>query len=311
MSELVKLLETQAQATSLPESQVARQVAEVQAAMAIAKRFPRDLEAAWNRILQACRRPSLAAQAIYEFPRGGEMITGPSIRLTEVIAQNYGNVDFGVIELARKDGESLVQAYAWDLETNVRQTRIFSVPHERKAHGKIVPLTDPRDVYEAVASQAARRLRACLLGILPRDFVEAAMEECDKTLKAEAKKEGNLSDRVKKMLEAFAKLGVSPEMIEQRLGHSLKRITERELIRLGRIYLSIRDGFVKMEEVFQQPPEIPAKTTKRTKRSTKKKEQPESPEPTAKVEPAPEPEPEPQPPQVLPAHEEPQQEELL
>jgi len=163
-------------------------------------------------------------------------------------------------------------------------------------------------VYEAVASQAARRLRACLLGILPRDFVEAAMEECDKTLKAEAKKEGNLSDRVKKMLEAFAELGVSPEMIEQRLGHSLKRITERELIRLGRIYLSIRDGFVKVEEIFQQSAEIPPKASKRTKK-TKEKEQDQKREQESQPETEQKSKPESQP--VTEQEPKPEQEELL
>ncbi|BBP90994.1 hypothetical protein BsIDN1_46120 [Bacillus safensis] len=42
-------------------------------------------------------------------------------------------------------------AYAWDLETNTRQTKIFTVKHERKAKGAITKLNDPRDIYELVA----------------------------------------------------------------------------------------------------------------------------------------------------------------
>lgn len=68
---------------------------------------------------------------MYEYPRGGTKVTGPSIRLAEAMAQNWGNLDYGLIELEQKAGESQVMAYAWDLETNTRQTIVFSVPHIR------------------------------------------------------------------------------------------------------------------------------------------------------------------------------------
>ena len=65
-----------------------RQAQEVQAAMVVAKHFPRDQRAAYARITDACARPTLAEEATYEFSRGGSKISGPSIRLAECIAQN-------------------------------------------------------------------------------------------------------------------------------------------------------------------------------------------------------------------------------
>ena len=85
------------------EMMISRQAQEVQAAMVVAKRFPRDEIEANNRILNACKRKSLAERAIYEYPRGGENVTGPSIRLAEVMAQNWGNLDFGITELEQKN----------------------------------------------------------------------------------------------------------------------------------------------------------------------------------------------------------------
>ena len=108
-----------------------RQAQEVQAAMIVAKHFPRDERVACDRILNACTRRSLAEGAIYSYSRGGTEVSGPSIRLAECIAQNWGNIDFGYIELEQKNGESQVMAYAWDLETNTRQSKVFSVPHRR------------------------------------------------------------------------------------------------------------------------------------------------------------------------------------
>ena len=104
------------------EMMVSRQAQEVQAAMVIAKKFPRDEVESFNRIMRACQRKKLAEQSMYEFPRGTTKVTGPSIRLAEAAAQNWRNIDFGVIELEQKNGESQVMAYAWDLETNTRQT---------------------------------------------------------------------------------------------------------------------------------------------------------------------------------------------
>lgn len=87
---------------------LSRQAQEVQAAMVVAKKFPRDERYSADRILSACSRETLAKDAMYEYPRGGETITGPSIRLAEALAQNWGNIDFGVIELEQKNGESQV-----------------------------------------------------------------------------------------------------------------------------------------------------------------------------------------------------------
>ena len=189
--------------TSQTEMMVTRQAQEVQVAMLAAKKFPRDQVGAFNNILRACQRKKLAESSMYEYPRGGEKITGPSIRLAEAIAQNWGNIDFGFMELEQRNGVSQVMAYAWDLETNARQTKLFSVPHIRHTRKGDYPLTDPRDIYELVANQAARRVRACILGIVPGDVVEAAVERCNKTLREGY--EEPLVDRVRTMAMVFEK----------------------------------------------------------------------------------------------------------
>lgn len=228
-----------------------RSAQEVQAAMVIAKRFPRDINAAYTRIMQACDRKSFAEVSQYAYPRGGSTVSGPSIRMAEMLAQNYGNLDFGIVELEQRDGESVVQAYAWDLETNTRQTKVFTVKHVRDTKQGQVKLKDARDVYEMTANQGARRVRACILGVIPGDVVEAAIERCDKTM-ATGNKEP-LIDRARKMLSVFAEIGVNQEMIEQRIGHKLDTINETELVALRKIFQSIRDNFAPREQFFAAP----------------------------------------------------------
>lgn len=239
--------------TSLQQQQSAgtvmlmsRQAQEVQAAMVIAKRFPRDEAAAADRILKACTRKSLAESAVYEFPRGGSTVSGPSIRLAEAVAQNWGNVDFGVIELEQKEGESQVMAYAWDLETNTRQSKIFTVPHIRQTTKGSYPLTDPRDIYEMVANQGARRLRSCILGVIPGDVIEMAVKQCELTLKSGETEA--LESRLEKMAGAYQEdFQITVDMLESFIGRKITAFTENDYARLRKIYRSLRDGVIGSE----------------------------------------------------------------
>jgi hypothetical protein len=248
-------IQEQKPVSALVAIEQSRAVQEVQAALILAKKFPRDQNAAFTRIMESCKRINLAKVAAYSYPRGGAVVTGPSIRLAEVLAQNYGNLDFGVRELERRNGVSVAESYCWDVENNTRQVKVFEVPHEiivGKGHDKKVKrLTDPRDIYELVANNGARRLRACILGIIPGDFVEAAVKACKATL---AKGDGEpLVDRVRKMLMAFKELGVSQEMIEERMGHKVDVTTAEELVDLQAIYNSVRDKQAKRGDFFNFP----------------------------------------------------------
>lgn len=240
---------------------ISRVAAEVQAAMVVARRFPRDEIRARDRIKTACSRHGLAEVSQYEFSRGGQKIAGPSIRLLEVVAGAWGNLDFGFTELERKPGSSTVLAYCWDLETNTRSTRIFDVPHKRDTRSGSYALTDDRDIYERVANDAQRRVRSCLETVIPGDVVEEAVEQCARTLLGQSKEP--FADRVAKMVEAFKAHGVTVAMIEAKLNHPVGSTTPHELARLGRVFNALRDGIGKVEDHFavETPATAEAKST--------------------------------------------------
>lgn len=233
---------------SLMQVSESRAVAEVQAAYVIAKKFPRNEHLSYMKILEACKRPFLAEQAMYAYPKGGSMVTGPSIRLAEVMARSWGNMDFGMRELAQSNGSSTVEAYAIDLETNTISRVIFQVPHVRDTKKGRVKLTDARDIYEMIANQGSRRLRRCILELMAPDVVEAAIEQVKKTLQ-----NGDIpiADQARKMVVAFDELGVKVEHLEKRLGHKLDAIIPQEMVTLKGIYKSIKDGFAPREDFFE------------------------------------------------------------
>lgn len=225
-----------------------REIAEVQGAMVIAKRFPRNPIEAMDKILQACTRPTLAEGALYSYGRGGSEVTGPSIRLAEVAAQSWGNVQFGIRELEQRNGESTVEAFAWDVETNTRQVKVFQVRHIRHTKKGAYKLEDPRDVYELVANQGARRLRACILGVIPGDVIEAAVRQCEETLRANA---DTSPEALKKIVDAFAPFGVTQGQIEKRIQSRLEAIRPAQVVQLKKIYSSLRDGMSSPGDWFE------------------------------------------------------------
>lgn len=237
---------------AMADSGQQREIAEVQAAMVIAKRFPRNAIEAMDKILQACTRPSLAEGALYSYSRGGSEITGPSIRLAEVAAQAWGNVSFGIRELEQRNGESTVEAFAWDVENNTRQVKVFQVKHERHTKQGSKRLEDPRDVYELVANQGARRLRACILGVIPGDVIEAAVKQCEDTMRASA---DTSPEALKKLADAFAgAFGVTQSQIETRIQCRLQAIRPAQIVQLKKVYASMRDGMSVPADWFDADP---------------------------------------------------------
>lgn len=264
------------------EIESSRAVAEAQGKLVIAKRFPRDEARAYSKIIDSCKRKGLAEEATYSFPRGGQTVSGPSIRLAEELARAWGNIDYGIRELSRKDGISEMEAYAWDLETNTSSSQKFSVRHIRDTRGGGQVLTDERDIYELTANQGARRLRARVLAILPPDIVEAALAECRRTLAGN--NDEPVADRVRKMIGAFAKFGVTAPMIETRLGHTLDAILPDEIADLQGIFNSLKSGMSKASDWFGG-----AKPARETAENILDGDQSDPPAPVAAAKPAPAP----------------------
>ena len=229
--------------------EASRAVAEAQGKLVIAKNFPRNEVEAYAKAMQACKRKSLAEKATYSYPRSGSTISGPSIRLAEELARCWGNIDFGIKELSQKEGESEMQAYCWDMETNTISSQTFVVAHVRdtKNNGQ-QKLTTQRDIYENNANMAGRRLRARILAVLPPDLVEAAVAECKKTLAGS--NDIPITDRIKKMAVAFEKFGIKPAVIEKRLGRKLDTMTADDISEYIGIYNSLKDGNTTVSDWF-------------------------------------------------------------
>ena len=270
---------------------IAREVATVQGQILIAKRFPRDVDVSLQKIERACSRTRLASLAVYQYQRGGTDITGPSIRLAEAVASAWGNVKYGFDVMESNELTNKVRAYAYDMESNVQAERIFSVSNFRFTKSGQYKMTDPRDIYENIANNASRRIRACILEIIPADVIEYAMECCDRTISQDIE---ITPDSLDKLCAAFAEFGVTKIQIEAKIQRNLSSIGTAQYIQMRKIYASLKDGIAKAEECFPSLEE--AKAEREGKGNQPQIQQmPEQPQAQIPVQPEPQPEPQPGP----------------
>ncbi len=221
---------------------------EVMTAYEVAKRFPRNMQLVSDKILQECSRPTLAELSTYSYSKGGTEISGPTIRLMEAIARAMGNIRFGWQCLESNPQRSVIRAYAYDLENNVNRETTFEVRHWRDTKGGGYAIKDEREIYELQANKAMRRVRGCLEGLVPRDVIDMALEQCDATNKSSV---DTSPEGIKKLLAAFAKLGVNRAMIEEsRQGLKMEAMKAPQIVGLRKNYAAIKDGIAKVEDIF-------------------------------------------------------------
>jgi hypothetical protein len=237
---------------------VAREEAEVKAAIVLARKFPRNEAAAYTKILRSCDRPGFADGAAYRFPRGGQTVTGPSVDLARELARCWGNIRYGLRIVSADEEQVHIKGYAYDLETNnyTEAEDKFAKLVQRKNRNTgraewVAP--DERDLRELVNRRGAICVRNAILQLMPPDVIDDALERATETLRKAAAGEftQNREQAVRRMAAAFSEFGVTTAMLEAKLGHSLAEMSPEEMASLRQMYASIRDGQSKREDYFE------------------------------------------------------------
>jgi hypothetical protein len=210
----------------------------------------------------------VAESCMYSVPRGGKMITGPSVRLAEMCATSWGNLHVGARVIDATATEVIAQAVAWDLQSNVRVTveaqRSILDKNGRRFNEDMVRVTGMAAISVA--------LRNAIFRVIPRAYVDATYT------KARECAVGDLKTLVARRDDSFArysKLGVTPERMFARLGiKGADDFTLEHQELLVGMYTSIRSNELSIDEAFPalaQAP-VPAGTPegKRIKLGAKK-----------------------------------------
>jgi hypothetical protein len=236
---------------------------EIDIQIATAKRYPRSM----TRFLEnaktlATMTPEVAASCTYAKPAGRDMLTGPSIRLAEIVLSCWGNVSAGARVIDQDAKFLTAQGVCFDLESNVR-TSIEVRRRITDRNGR----TYSDDMIATTANAACSiALRNAIFRIVPKSLVEQVR------LKAQEVSRGGLSlvELRPKMLEHFARLGVSPARIFDRIGvKGADDITLEHVDLLRAIATGIQDRETTVDTAFPEPvPEGVAGAIERARNGT-------------------------------------------
>lgn len=227
---------------------------EIQGAMILAKRFPRDEKQAWSDLQSAVERRTLAEAATYSFPRGGTQVKGPSVNLARTAAYCWRNIRWGT-DIIGDDGDTLtIESWAWDIERNIKkavQDRFAKLIQRKvtddETGAKITKWIKPdeRDLRELVNRRLAITERNCLLQILPKDLIEDAMAAARQTVEKGIKDPAGES---KRLILDFKKMGISAEQLNAYLGTDTWGA--QDIADLKEILTSIKDGNSTRDDYF-------------------------------------------------------------
>lgn len=248
----------------------AREAAAVQARYLVALKRPRDIDDVRVRLLKECDRTGFAAVARYVKPIGKDATKwpkGPSIRFVETALRCFGNVYPEQSIVFEDESQRIVRVTVTDLEANVSYSSEILVKKtmERRylkegqeviservnSQGDktyLVYATDD-DVQNKQNALISKAIRNNGLRIIPGDLVEECMERVLVTQSAEDKKDPDSAKR--KIIDAFAAVGVLPADLHAFLGHGLDRVLPAELAELRAAHSAIKDGETTWDAIME------------------------------------------------------------
>lgn len=232
--------------------------AQIQCAYMMALQCPRSYFKCEAEVLEACENPAFAEKVEYALPMGGQTITGPTIRLAELIRRCWRNIYTTERVMHDDDRQTIIQVTAIDLETNSIETAEVIAPKtvERRrvkagqevlcerenSNGDKVYIVRGTDAENdrLRKSLCSKALRNAIFRLVPAEIVQKAMAAARATLRrADAQ---DPKDATRRLIACFDELGVSIEQIETFIGHGLEKSTKTDVKKLREVYRGMQGG---------------------------------------------------------------------
>ncbi len=246
---------------------------ELDVAITTARRFPRSLAHFKAHALAMIRLDQeTAAACFYALPRRERQedgswkrktITGPSVRLAEIVSSCWTNLRAGARVIAETEREIVAQGMCHDLESNyavATETRRRLVDRNGRRY------TDDVCILTANAACAVAR-RNATFAVVPRAFVNELVAVAMKVAAGEAK---TLKDGRERALASFAELGVNaPRVLDKLERAGIEDMDLEDLAILHGLLTALKDGETTVAQEFPAPPAaegVPSATAALTER---------------------------------------------
>lgn len=217
--------------------------------VATAKQYPRNVRRAVdNSIAIATMDKDTAETCNYSLPRGGKNVSGPSVHLARIIAQNWQNlrVESKVVNITNT--QIVSQAICYDLETNYAvkievRKKITKSNGERYNEDMI---TLHGNVTNAIA------FRNAVFAVIPKAVTEKVYKASKNMITGDLSSEEKLIKKRKQVLDGFKdSYSVTEEQILEVLGlNSINQIKQDEIADLIGLAQAIKDGDTTVADTF-------------------------------------------------------------
>lgn len=219
---------------------------EIDAQIATAKQYPRNLARVLNNIeTLATMDEDVAGSCFYTLRRQGKVIEGASVRMAEIVASSWGNLRTQARIIAN-DGKTITaQGVCHDLETNTA----ISVEVKRRItdkNGKTY--NDDMQIMTGNAA-CAIALRNAVFKVVPAALIKKAIDKAKKVSLGESM---TLEQSRSKMLAYFNTIGVEEKQIFDYL--SVEKVDEIDIdmvIELRGLATAIKEGTTTVKEAFE------------------------------------------------------------
>lgn len=214
-----------------------------------AKQYPRSISRCVNNAIAIATMDKETAQSCgYALPRGGKPITGPSVHLAKIIAQQYGNLraEAKVVEVT--DRQVVSRGTAWDLENNYAVS--FEVRRSIVGRGGNRYSDDMITVTGNAANSIA--YRNAIFGIVPKSITEKAYKAAQHMITGDLSSEEKLIKRRDGAIKHFTDVyGITEEEVIKLCGkHTVNQIQADEIALLLGFAQSLKDGDTTVEELM-------------------------------------------------------------
>ena len=228
---------------------------EVDMQIATAKAYPRDVQAALNKIETLAKMDKETAEdCFYVLRRNGSngsqsVIEGLSVRMAEIIAGCWGNLRVQA-RIIGNDGKTITaQAVCHDLESNFA----VSVEVKRRITGKNGQ-TFSEDMQVVTGNAAcAIAFRNAVLKVVPKAITKNIISRVKEVALGQAI---DLETSRQNIIQYFAKLGVNEQQLFGYLGISkIDEIDTEMVFELRATANAIKEGTTTVQETFVKPAE--------------------------------------------------------
>lgn len=214
-----------------------------------ARAYPRNLSRCINNSIAIATMDRETAQTCgYALPRGGKPITGPSVHLAKIIAQQYGNLRAEARVVNVTGTQVISRGMAWDLENN------FAVAFEVRC--SILTSKGARFSEDmiTVTGNAANAIayRNAIFTVVPKAITDKVYKAAQECITGDLSDETKLIKRRDGAIKYFNdQYGITEEEVVMLCGkQTVNQIGVDEIALLLGIQQSLKDGDTTVDEVM-------------------------------------------------------------